>query len=110
MSEVIQGLGVDAARMRTNIDMTQGLVMAEAVAQALAPQIGRAQAHDIVEAACHTALADQQTLLQVLQANETVSAVLSADRLAALFDPLAYLGETGSFVDRVLDAHRRRKS
>jgi 3-carboxy-cis,cis-muconate cycloisomerase len=110
MSEVVQGLKVDAVRMRANIEVTQGLVMAEAVALALASQIGRAQAHDIVEAACHTALSERRTLLQVLQSDTIVSSALSADRLAALFDPLAYLGEAASFVDRVLAAHHRRKS
>ena len=84
--------------------------MAEPVALALASHTGRAQAHAIVEEACHTAIATGRSLLQVLQSNETVGAVLPADTLAALFDPLGYAGESGAFVDRVLAAHRRRKS
>ncbi len=110
MRDVVEGLVVDAARMRANMDATHGLVMAEAVALALAPHTGRAQAHEIVEAACHTALSERRSLLQVLQSNKAVTDALSPDRLAALFDPLAYAGESGAFVDRVLDAHRRRKS
>lgn len=110
MSDVVCGLGVDASRMRANMDATQGLVMAEPVALALAAHVGRAQAHEMVEAACHTALSEGRTLLQVLQSNTAVVAALPADRLAALFDPLGYLGEAGSFVDQVLAVHRRRKS
>ena len=110
MRDVVEGLVVDVARMRANMDATRGLVMAEPVALALAGHTGRAQAHAIVEAACHTAMAEGRTLLQVLQSNDTVSAVLPADKLAALFDPLGYAGESGAFVDRVLAAHRRRKS
>ena len=110
MRDVVEGLGVDVKRMRTNMDLTHGLVMAEPVAQALAENLGRAQAHELVEAACHTALAEERSLLRVLQSNDKVSAALSPDRLAALFDPVAYAGETGAFVDRVLVAHRRRKA
>lgn len=110
MREVIEGLDVNVARMRSNMDTTRGLVMAEPVALALAARLGRAQAHQLVEAACHTALAEGRTLLQVLQSNATVMSALSSDRLAALFDPLSYLGETGAFVDRVLAAHQRRKA
>src|SRR6478735_9184502 len=39
---VLEGLEVDAAAMRRNIDMTHGLVMSEAVMMGLGPYIGRA--------------------------------------------------------------------
>ncbi len=110
LRDVVEGLGVDAARMRANMDATHGLVMAEPVALALAAQLGRAQAHEIVESACHTALSERRSLLQVLQSNQTLRDALPAERLLALFDPLAYAGESGAFVDRVLATHRRRKS
>lgn len=110
LRDVVEGLGVDTARMRSNIDVTNGLVMAEPVVQALAETMGRALAHDIVEAACHDALSQGQSLLQVLQTNEKVSAAMAPDRLVSLFDPLGYTGECGAFVDRVLAAHRRRKA
>lgn len=110
LRDVVEGLGVDTARMRSNIDVTNGLVMAEPVVQALAETMGRAQAHDIVEAACHDALSQGQSLLQVLQTNEKVSSAMAPDRLVSLFDPLGYTGECGAFVDRVLAAHRRRKA
>mgnify|MGYP002137084186 CR=1 FL=1 len=102
MRDVVEGLGVDVARMRANMDLTHGLVMAEPVAQALAEHLGRAQAHELVEAACHTALAEGRSLLQVLQSNDKVSSALSPDRLLALFDPVGYAGETGAFVDRAV--------
>ncbi len=110
LRDVVEGLVVNVERMRTNVDATQGLVMAEPVALALAEHIGRAQAHEIVEAACHTALAQGHSLLQVLQSDATVAAALTPERLVALFDPLSYVGESRAFVDRVLAAHRKRKS
>jgi len=46
--DLAEGLEVDAARMRDNLDTTHGLIMAEAVAFALADKIGRSDAHHLV--------------------------------------------------------------
>jgi 3-carboxy-cis,cis-muconate cycloisomerase len=109
LRSVIDGLQVDTARMRSNIDASRGMVMAESVALALATSLGRAQAHQIVEAACHKAYAENRDLLTVLQTEPEVLGVLSEQRLAQLFDPLSYVGEAGNFVDRVLEAYQQRK-
>ena len=45
MIELMAGLQVDGARMRANLDLTKGLVMAEAVSVALAPRVGKSRAH-----------------------------------------------------------------
>ena len=109
LCSVIDGLEVDTERMRRNIDASRGMVMAEPVALALATSLGRAQAHQIVEAACHKAYAENSDLLTVLQTEHEVVGVLSEQRLAQLFDPLSYVGEAGNFVDRVLEAYQQRK-
>ena len=110
LRELMSGLSVDAVRMRTNIDITQGLVMAEAVSLALAPEIGRAAAHDLVESACHKAVESRQPLRDILQSDSRVPAEFSAAKLDALFDPERYTGEALAFVDRVLEHHRLRKA
>jgi 3-carboxy-cis,cis-muconate cycloisomerase len=109
LRSVIDGLQVDTERMRRNIDASRGMVMAESVTVALATSLGRAQAHQIVEAACHKAYAANSDLLTVLQTEPEVVGVLSEQRLAQLFDPLSYVGEAGNFVDRVLKAYQQRK-
>lgn len=109
LRSVIDGLQVDTERMRRNIDASRGMVMAESVALALATNVGRAQAHQIVEAACHKAYAENTDLLTILQEEPQVIGVLSKQRLAQLFDPLSYVGEAGNFVDRVLKAYQQHK-
>ena len=109
LRSVIDGLQVDTERMRRNIDASRGMVMAESVTLALATSLGRAQAHQIVEAACHKAYAENSDLLTVLQTEHEVIGVLSEQRLAQLFDLLSYVGEAGNFVDRVLEAYQQRK-
>ena len=53
---IAEGMVVDAARMRRNLDLTHGLIVAEAVMMGLAPQLGRGEAHHVVKHACDEAL------------------------------------------------------
>jgi 3-carboxy-cis,cis-muconate cycloisomerase len=100
-----EGLTVDPARMRANLDATQGLVMAEAVMMALGTRLGRLDAHHLVEAACRRASAGKRHLRDVLREDNAVMAHLSAEALAELFEPEAYLGSTRHFIDAALAAH-----
>ena len=95
--------------MRTNLDATQGQIMAEAAMIALVPRIGRLQAHEIVERASRRAAETGRPLKTVLAEEPAVTQQLSAADLDALFEPLNYLGQATAFVDRVLAARRRKK-
>ena len=64
--DLAEGLEVDAARMRANLEATGGLIMAEAVAMALAEKIGKSDAHHLVEAASKKAVAEKKHLRDVL--------------------------------------------
>ena len=81
--DLAEGLEVDAARMRRNLDATHGLIMAEAVSFALAEKIGKADAHHLVEAASKKAVADKKHLRDVLTNDSKVTAQLDANKLAA---------------------------
>ena len=59
--DIAEGLDVDAARMRSDLDATHGLIMAEAVTFALADKIGKSDAHHLIEAASKRAVAEQET-------------------------------------------------
>src|ERR1700685_3940809 len=64
--DIAEGLEVDAARMRVNLDATDGLIMAEAVTFALAEKIGKSEAHHLVEAASKRAVAEKIALRDVV--------------------------------------------
>jgi 3-carboxy-cis,cis-muconate cycloisomerase len=106
---MLEGLQVDPARMRRNLDTTRGMISAEAVMMALAPHVGREEAHHLVAAACRRALAHDRHLSDELQADAAITAHLPPQRLALLLDPQNYTGLAGAFVDRVL-ARARAKS
>jgi 3-carboxy-cis,cis-muconate cycloisomerase len=88
LADAAQGLGVDEARMRANIDSLQGLVSAEAVSMLLASTMGKAPAHALMESLTRQALASGRHLREVTLeaiAQDTALAGLHA-RLAPLFD------------------------
>ncbi len=99
---VLEGLEVDAERMRANLNMTHGLVVSEAVMMGLGRKIGREYAHDLVYNICREALRQQRPLLDLLVENGEISANMTRDQLAELCDPSNYLGQSGVMVDRVL--------
>ncbi|WP_076858629.1 3-carboxy-cis,cis-muconate cycloisomerase [Bradyrhizobium mercantei] len=100
--DLAEGLEVDAARMRSNLDATHGLIMAEAVTFALADKIGKSDAHHVIEAASKTAVAEKKHLRDVLAADAKVTAHLDAKRIAELFEPMAYQGASQTLIDRLL--------
>jgi 3-carboxy-cis,cis-muconate cycloisomerase len=99
---MLEGLIVEPERMRRNLDLTGGLIVAEAVMMALAEHTGRLEAHEIVYGACRRAIEHATTLRQELEKLPEVTRHLPPARLAALTDPVNYLGSAPAMVDRVL--------
>lgn len=100
--EVLQGLEVNSKNMQRNIEMTQGLIMAEAVMMALAPKMGRLNAHHLVEKACKQAVAEQSHLQDIVSSFAEVKQHFSADELTHIFKPESYLGNIQDQIDAVL--------
>jgi len=99
---ILDGLVVDTERMRANLDMTNGMVMSEAVMMGLAPHIGRNQAHDVVYEACARCNDEGMTLRDALLADTRISGHLSEAQIDAMLDPANYLGIAREMVDQVL--------
>jgi 3-carboxy-cis,cis-muconate cycloisomerase len=100
--QAIQGLQVDPLRMRANLDMSGGLVMAEALTLALAEQIGRSEARRIVQDACDQARTAGSSLRQAAHDDQRISAVMSSDAIDQALDLVAYLGSADALIDRAL--------
>jgi 3-carboxy-cis,cis-muconate cycloisomerase len=99
---MLEGLIVEPERMRRNLDLTGGLIVAEAVMMALAEHTGRLEAHEMVYGACRRAIEHATTLRQELEQLPEVTRHLPPARLAELTDPINYLGSAPAMVDRVL--------
>jgi 3-carboxy-cis,cis-muconate cycloisomerase len=94
-AESLNGLEVDAARMRRNLDSTGGLVLAERVAAALSERLGRGAAHELVAGAARA-----PSFRDALVADPR--AELDAEEVDALLEPTTYIGSAAAFVDRAL--------
>ena len=97
-----QGLSADPARMRANLDLTRGLVTAEAVTMALAGEIGRHHAHHLVADISRQVAATGRPLADLLAENDEVARCLDRSAIARLTDPANYIGAAGDMIDRVL--------
>jgi len=100
---MLGGLIVDAGRMRDNLGITGGLIVAEAVMMAAAPKLGRQHAHDVVYDACRVAATERRPLAEVLQGVPAILEALGgAEAVEARCDPANYLGLAPQMVDRML--------
>lgn len=105
---MLGGLIVDEDAMARNLDMTKGLIVAEAVMMGLAPYIGRQDAHDIVYDACRIVNEKGGRLADVLNAMPSVSSRLAPELIEQLTNPANYLGMAPAMVDQVLKSSANR--
>jgi 3-carboxy-cis,cis-muconate cycloisomerase len=92
VGEIMRGLRLDPARMRANLDLGGGLIMAEAVMLDLGTAIGRQHAHDAVYDAAQDAFTQGKPFGDLLAADPRVTAHMKPDQIRRLLDPTAYTG------------------
>ena len=90
--EVLKGLRLDPLRMRRNLDLGGGLIMAEAVMLDLGAAIGRQHAHDVVYDAAQAAFVEGRPFGKLLAEDLRVTAHLDSNAIEKLLDPTAYTG------------------
>ncbi len=95
MTALIEGLEVDRARMRANLDAVKGLVLAEAASFALSQHMPREEAQALVKQACQEVAASGRHLMDVLA--EVSGAPVD---WAALKDPSAHTGMAAELIER----------
>jgi 3-carboxy-cis,cis-muconate cycloisomerase len=106
--EIAQGIEIDVDRLRTNLELTGGQIMAEAVSFALAAKIGRAEAHALVRELSQQADKEKRPLKEVLLGDLRIKAQLGGLEIEKLFIPLTYQGSAQTFIDRlVVSSHSR---
>jgi 3-carboxy-cis,cis-muconate cycloisomerase len=108
LRDCLEHLEIDAERMRANLDLTHGALLAERVTTALAPALGRHAAHELVRDAAQAAFLSERPLGDVLAERDDVTEHVGRDDLARLLDPAEYLGATDELISRALRAHAER--
>jgi 3-carboxy-cis,cis-muconate cycloisomerase len=92
MRAVLDGLEVDDERMRANLELSGGLLMAEHAVFVLAGKRGRSEAKRIVDAAIERG-----------SLRDGLARHLEPDELERTLDPARYLGSVQTFIDRALE-------
>jgi adenylosuccinate lyase len=92
LGEIMRGLKVDAARMRANLDLGNGLIMGEAIMLDLGKAIGRQHAHDVVYDAAQAAFVEGKSFSDLLAADTRLTRHMDRASIERLLDPTAYTG------------------
>lgn len=97
----------DTGRMRANLNLTNGLVMAEAISVALAGKIGKAEAHRLMQEASRQAVAESRHLRDCLAGRPEIAAHFDAPSLERLFNPEQHLGAAEELTKAAVASYRR---
>ncbi len=101
MAEVAEGLVVDPARMRGNIEATRGVIFAERVVMMLGASLGRDAAHELLERATRQSIAENRRLIEVLEQIPEITRAIPLKVLRKLDTPEDYLGSAKEFQKRL---------
>jgi adenylosuccinate lyase len=103
-STMCANLEIDHERMLANLQAAQGFIFSEGIMLALARQIGKQTAHDLVYATAMAAVQAARPLESAILEDPAITAHLSAEEISAQFDINRQLGLCPHFVDRVAAA------
>ncbi len=102
MKYVLEGLTVDAPRMRKNLDLLGGFLLSERVMFALSEKAGKQTAHDLVYEASMRGIEGGMSFERALMQDPRVAAALTPEELRKVLDPTTYVGLAPQIVDNVL--------
>jgi 3-carboxy-cis,cis-muconate cycloisomerase len=102
----VTGLVVDEDRMRANLDLDHGLLMAESLSSALARSVGRDVAQRIVKRVSSEVSSSGTTLRIAAMRDAEIRTTLGEDDIERALDPLNYLGSNDILIDRALASFR----
>jgi adenylosuccinate lyase len=90
--QVVRGLQLNPDRMRANLELGNGLIMAEAIMLDLGKALGRQHAHDVVYDAAQASFLENKSFSELLAADARVTAHMDRKAIESLLDPTAYTG------------------
>ncbi len=101
--KLFRNLEVFPENMKKNIQMSDGLVMAEPVMIHLTEKgMSRQDAHELIREVSMEARAEEKPLMDKLLEKQAVMEVTTERELDRVFDPEQYLGRAGEIVDEIV--------
>lgn len=99
---ILQDLVVNEQRMRTNLDLLRGLILAEPVMFALAAKVGHHAAHRIIYEIAMKAHEENLPFKDALLGDERVAKHLPHEKIDELLAPEKYIGLSKEIVDKII--------
>jgi 3-carboxy-cis,cis-muconate cycloisomerase len=93
--------------MRSNLDLSGGMISGEAIMLELGKTIGRQHAHDIVYQAAQAAASQNSSFPDRLAADHRITALLSRSAIDALLDPASHTGFSARIAHEQVEVARR---
>jgi hypothetical protein len=94
--------------MKTNLEASGGLVMAEAVSFALAEKLGKMDAYHLVAELTQRAAKAKRPFKDILAEDEAIKAHMSAADIERVLKPNNYQGTAQTFIDRLVASAQGR--
>ncbi|MQA91348.1 MAG: adenylosuccinate lyase family protein [Gemmatimonas sp.] len=104
---ILGGLRLNPGRMRSNLALSEGMIMAEAVMLELGRTIGRQRAHDVVFDATQAAASQGVSFVELLASDPRVAPHLNQDEIEAMLDPGIHTGLSASIAREQAEIARR---
>jgi adenylosuccinate lyase len=110
MIRVLKGLQVNEVRMRSNMEITQGRMMSEAIMLTLAKKgLGRQKAHELTRQLAIKSHNEQRLFEDILVEDTTIKKLLSLEEIAQVMDPSNYLGTAQKQVELVIKKTKQER-
>ena len=106
MIELFSGIQVFPERMRSNLDLSGGLIMSEALMLELGRRIGRQRAHDAIYDAAQASVVEGKPFTETLTEVEEVRENMTAEQIETLLDPTQYTGASALMAERFAERAR----
>jgi 3-carboxy-cis,cis-muconate cycloisomerase len=103
---LVSGLQVHTERMRTNIELTSGLIFAENISTELAKVMGKSAAHSLITRASNTVRQTGLHLRKILEQDSSLAKLLDAESLDRLFSPEQGQDVSDKLIDCVIAKSR----
>jgi 3-carboxy-cis,cis-muconate cycloisomerase len=100
INRVLQRLYINVGQMRSNVYMTKGLILSEAIMLKLGEKIGRQKAHDLVYKICMKAYEEDMPLQDALMQEPSILGELTPQEIEAIMDPVSYTGLSSYFAEK----------
>ena len=104
---IVGGLHLNPQRMRSNLDLSGGMISGEAIMLELGKIIGRQHAHEVVYEAAQAAASQNISFPDRLAADSRITKHLSRSAIDALLDPASHTGLSARIAREQAEVARR---